>query len=165
MRMRVICPILLCIAMLLPFANAFGLQAQSAPPPDRETIGAVVQELDTAWNARDAARFSAVFSEDGSFGFPFEGLAWHGRDAIKGQYAKFFPTLPPDLRHVTTIDDFEVLTPDLVGVDFEVDIFGADPKIGASQAPLVHYHGYGLGVRMDSGWRIRSARVFAAAKR
>jgi uncharacterized protein (TIGR02246 family) len=123
-----------------------------------------VHELDAAWNARDAARFSAVFSEDGSFGFPVEGIALRGRDAIRGHYTKLFPTMPPDLRHVTTIGDFEVFNPGLVAVDFEVDILGTDSKTGTRKAPLVHYHGFGLGVRTDSGWRIRLARVYAVGK-
>jgi len=59
---------------------------------------------------------------------------------------------------------FEIINADLVAVDFEVDILGTDLKTGTTQAPLVHYHGLGLGVRKDSGWRIRLARVYPVAK-
>ena len=163
MRMRLNYLILLGLPMLLPFPSAFGLQAPSTPP-DRKAILAVVQALDAAWNARDAARFSAVFSADGSFGFPFEGIALRGRNEIREHYAKLFPTLPPGLRHVTTIGDFEIIDSSLVTVDFEVDILPADSGTGTSPAPLVHYHGFGLGVRVDSGWCIRSARVYALFK-
>jgi hypothetical protein len=49
-------------------------------------------------------------------------------------------------------------------VEVQVEILGADPKTGATQTPLVHYGGLGLGVRTDSGWRIRLARVYQVAK-
>jgi uncharacterized protein (TIGR02246 family) len=164
MRKRVSRQLFLGFAILLPYFNALGLQAPSPTPPNRDAIAAVVQELDAAWNAREPARFSAVFSEDGSFGFPVEGIALRGRDEIRGYYAKLFTKMPPDLRHLTTIGYFEIINPDLVAVDFEVDILGTDPKTGTTQAPLVHYHGLGLGVRKDSGWRIRLARVYPVAK-
>ena len=46
------------------------------------------------------------------------------------------------------------------GGDFHAH--ATDPKTGAARALLVHYHGLGLGVRTDSGWRIRLARVYPA---
>ncbi len=156
--------ILIGLAILLPWASALARRAPSASPPNREAIAAVVQELDAAWNAREPARFSAVFSEDGSFGFPGEGIALRGRAEISGHYGKVFAKLPPDLRHLTTIRDFEIMNPDLVAVDFEVDILRADSKTGSTQMPLVHYKGFGLGIRSDSGWRIRLARVYQVAK-
>lgn len=164
MRIRAYFSVLVGLAVLLPYPGVLGRQAPRTPPPDREAILAVVEELDAAWNARDAARFSAVFSEDGSFGFPFEGTALRGREEIRKHYVKLFPTLPPGLRHVTTIGDFEILDPSLVAVDFEVDIMSADPRAGTGPAPIVHYHGFGLGVRTGSGWGIRSARVYALVK-
>jgi len=164
MQKRVYRQLVLGLAILLPYSNALGSQTPSPTPPNRETIAAVVQELDAAWNAREPGRFSAVFSEDGSFGFPVEGIALRGRDEIRAHYAKLFPKMPSDLRHLTTIGNFEIINPDLVAVDFEVHILGTDPKTGSAQAPLLHYHGLGLGVRTDSGWRIRLARVYPVAK-
>jgi uncharacterized protein (TIGR02246 family) len=164
MQLRVYRQFLVGLAVLLPYSNAFGLQTPSTTPPNRETITAVVQELDAAWNAREPGRFSNVFSQDGSFGFPIEGIALRGRDEIREHYAKLFAKMPPDLRHLTTIGNFEIINPDLVAVDFEVDIRGTDPKTGTTQAPLLHYHGLGVGMRTDSGWRIRLARVYSVAK-
>lgn len=91
MQKRVYRQIFLGFAILLPYSNALGLQAPSPTPPNREAIAAVVQELDAAWNAREPARFSAVFSEDGSFGFPVEGIALRGRDEIRGALRQTIP--------------------------------------------------------------------------
>lgn len=163
MHVRVHRQILFGLAILFPLASALGRQTSSTSPPNREVIAAVVEELDTAWNARDAARFSAVFSQDGSFGFPLEGITLRGHEQIMGYYDTLFATMPSDLCHVTTIRDFEIINPDLVAVEVQVEILGTDPKTGATQTPLVHYGGMGLGWRTESGWRIRLARVYRVA--
>ena len=155
---------LLGLAIALLSTGALGQQTPSAAPPNRETIAAVLQALDAAWNARDPVRFSAVFSSDGSFGFPVEGVSLHGRDEIRSHYEKLFAKMPPDWRHITTIRDFEVITDGLVAVEIQVEILGVDPKTRVTQTPLAHYAGMGLGVRTDSGWRIRLARVYQVAK-
>lgn len=160
MQMRLYCPVLLGLAMLVASLSACRAQVPSTTSTDREALAAVVQELDAAWNARDADRFTAVFAEEGNFQFPVEGIALRGRDEIRRHYAKQFATFPPDLRHVTTTGESNVISPGVLAVDFEVDIFGTDPKTGTAQTVLVHYHGLGLGVRTDSGWRIRLARVY-----
>ncbi len=164
MQMRLYGPVLLGLAMLVAFPNAPRAQVPSTTSADREALAAVVQELDAAWNARDAARFSAVFAEEGNFQFPVEGVALRGRDEIRRHYAEQFATFPPDLRHVTTTRESDVIGPGVVAVDFEVDILGTDSKTGAVQTVLLHYHGLGLGVRTDSGWRIRLARVYPVVK-
>jgi uncharacterized protein (TIGR02246 family) len=163
MHMRMNRQILFGLAFFLPYASALAQQAPSSIPPNRETIAVVLQELDAAWNAREPARFSGVFSKDGSFGFPAEGIALHGRGEISEHYVKVFAKMPPNLRHLTTISHFEIMNPDQVAVDFEVNILGTDPKPGNTEKLLGHYHGIGLGVRTDSGWRVRLARVYQVA--
>ena len=164
MRMRLYYPVLLGLIMLVASLNACKAQVPSTTSTDREALAAVVQELDAAWNARDAARFSAVFAEDGNFQFPVEGIALRGRDEIRRHYAMQFATFPPDLRHVTRTGESDVIGPGVLAVDFEVNILGTDPKTGTAETVLVHYRGLGLGMRTDSGWRIRLARVYPAVK-
>jgi uncharacterized protein (TIGR02246 family) len=112
---------------------------------------------------QDAARFSALFAEDASFLFSVEGLMLHGRDEIKQHFAKQFATLPP-MRHVTTTGKTDAITQGLLAVDIQVDIFAVDPKTGLAKNLLVHYNGFGLGIRTDSGWRIRLVRLYCMAK-
>ena len=163
-------PVLFCLffvlgrPMLVTYPNPASMQAQSATSADWETVAAVVRELDAAWNARDAARFSAVFAQEGSFEFPVEGIRLRGRDEIRRHYAEKFPTFTPELRHVTTTRALDVILPGLLAVDFEVDILGPDPKSGKTQTSLVHYAGVGLGVRTDLQWHIRLARVYRVTK-
>lgn len=139
-------------------------QDSSKASTNSMTVAVVVKELDAAWNARDPIRFSNVFTEDGSFQFPVEGVAMHGREEIKKYYTKLFPTLPPNLKHVTAIRDINVISPDILAVDIEVNIYGADPKADSSRISLYHYLGMGLGVRTYSGWHIRLGRVYQMVK-
>ena len=164
MRNRLCCSVVLALALFATSFSALGADVPSTALTDRDALAALVKELDAAWNGRDAARFSAVFAEDGNFQFPVEGIALRGREEIRTHYAKLFPTLPSDLRHVTTTGESNVIGPGILAVDIDVSILGTDPKTGTAQALLLHYRGLGLGVRTESGWRVRLARVYPAAK-
>ena len=164
MQVRLCCPVFLVLVILAGSLASAGAQVLSMASADRDALAALVQELDAAWNARDAVRFSAVFAEDGSFQFPVEGLALRGREDIGRHYAQQFASLPPELRHVTTTRESDVIGPGLVAVDFEVEILGTDPNTGAAQTPIAHYRGLGIGVHSDSGWHIRVARVYSVPK-
>ena len=163
MRMRMYYPALLGLAMLVATLNASGPGVLSATSTDREAVAAVVQELDAAYNAQDAARFSAVFAEDGNFQFPVEGIVLRGRNEIRQHFAKQFATNPP-LRHVTTTGEIDAIGPGILAVDIQVDIQAIDPKTSAAQT-LFHYDGLGLGIQTDSGWRIRLVRLYPVARR
>ncbi|HTY61766.1 MAG TPA: SgcJ/EcaC family oxidoreductase [Acidobacteriota bacterium] len=163
MRIRMYYPALLGLAMLVATLSASGLNGQSTTSADREALAAVVQELDAAYNAQDAARFSAVFAEDSNFQFPIEGIMLRGRNEIRQHFARQFATHPP-LRHVTTTGDIDVIRPGILAVDIQVDIQSIDPKTRAAQT-LFHYDGLGLGIQTDSGWRIRLVRLYPGAKR
>jgi uncharacterized protein (TIGR02246 family) len=155
--------VLLSLAIFLVFHNSCIAQDLSKILADQKALAALVQELDSAYNAQDAARFSAVFAEDANFQFSVEGLALHGRDEIKRHFAKQFETLPP-MRHVTTTGQTDAITPGILAVDIQVDILTVDPKTGLAQTLLFHYNGLGMGIRTDLGWRIRLVRLYRMVK-
>lgn len=95
-QVRCWCPVLVVLLVGVAPPAALRAQIQAVSQADRAALGAVVQELDAARNARDAARFSAVFAEDGSLAFPVEGVALRGREEIRRHYATLFPALSPD---------------------------------------------------------------------
>ena len=162
MHIRLFCQVLLSLATLVASFNACRAQVPGATPADREALSAVVQELDASYDAQDAARFSAVFAEDANFQFPVEGTVMHGRDEIRQHFAGQFATHPP-LRHVTTTGEIDVISPGILAVDIHVNILAIDPRTGAAKT-LFHYDGLGLGIRTDSGWRIRLVRLYPAAR-
>ena len=150
--------------MLAALPNSAGVQAQSSTSPDWVAAAVVLRELDAAYDARDAARFSALFVKDASFEFPVEGTRMKGRDEIRRVFAERFQTLAPEIRHVTTLRAVDEIRPGMIAVDFEVDIVGVDPATGKTQTALFHYSGVGVGVRTGSQWRIRLARVYRMTK-
>jgi hypothetical protein len=68
------------------------------------------------------------------------------------------------MRHVTTTGQTDAITPGILAVDIQVDILGVDPGTGQTQKLLFHYDGLGMGIRTDSGWRIRLVRLYRVAK-
>lgn len=162
MKVHQYCPVLFALTILAVSPNAQGTQVPSAPAADQEALAAVVQELDTAYNAQDAARFAAVFAQNATFQFPVEGLALRGKAEIEQHFAKQFATLPP-FQHVTTTGEIDLVAPGILAVDVQVDILAIDSKTGAAET-LFHYGGLGLGIHADSGWRIQLVRLFPVAK-
>ena len=154
---------LLSLAVFLVSHDSCAAQDSSKISDDQKALAALVQELDSAYNAQDAARFSAVFAEDANFQYSVEGLTLRGRDEIKQHFAKQFATLPP-MRHVTTKVKIDAITPRFLAVDFQLDILAVDPKTGSASALLFHYNGLGLGIRTDVGWRIRLIRLYRMVK-
>lgn len=155
-------PVLLALTMLSLSPNAQGTQVPSATAADQEALAAVVQELDAAYDAQDAARFAAVFAQNATFQSSVEGLALRGKAEIEQHFAEQFATLPP-FQHVTTTGQIDLVAPGILAVDVHVEILAIDPKTGAAET-LFHYGGLGLGILADSGWRIQLARLFPVAK-
>lgn len=155
--------VLLYLAIFPVSRNSCTAQDSGKISADQRALAALVQELDSAYNARDAERFSAVFADDANFQFAIEGLTLHGRDQIKQHFAKQFAALPP-MRHVTTTGETDAITSGILAVDVQVDILAADPKTGLAQTLLSHYNGLGVGIRTDLGWRIRLVRLFRASR-
>jgi uncharacterized protein (TIGR02246 family) len=159
MKTRLCVLVLLSLGLVPVSHTSCTAQDSSKTSADRAALAALVQELDSAYNAQDAARFSAIFAEDANFQFSVEGLTLHGRDEIKQHFAKQFATLPP-MRHVTTTGKTDAITPGLLAVDIQVDILAVDPKTGLAKNLLFHYNGFGMGIRTDLGWRIRLVRLY-----
>ena len=163
MKSHLVVLVLLCLATFLVSHNSCTAQDASKISENQKALAALVQELDSAYNARDAERFSAIFAEDANFQFAIEGLTLHGRDEIKRHFAKQFAALPP-MRHVTTTGETDAITSGILAVDVQVDILAADPTTGLAQSLLSHYNGLGVGIRTDLGWRIRLVRLYRAFK-
>jgi uncharacterized protein (TIGR02246 family) len=155
----------LLLGFVIPLASIIACRphASGTTPDDQQALATIVKEIDDAYNAQDAARFSAVFAENGNFQFPIEGISLHGRDEIRRHFAAQFANLPP-MRHVTKTGEMDTIAPGVLAVDIQVDIFSSDPKTNTAQTLLCHYNGLSLGIRTDSGWRIRLVRLYPSVK-
>jgi uncharacterized protein (TIGR02246 family) len=153
----------LVVAVTLLFQGFCAAQTSHVTLSDQRALADLVQELDSAYDAQDVARFSALFTPDASFSYVIEGPELHGREEIRQHFARQFATLPPML-HVTKTKATNALAPGMLAVDFLLDILSVDPKTGLGQTLLVQYNGMGIGIQTDSGWHIRMVRLYRVSK-
>lgn len=130
---------------------------------DAAAIRGVWSTVDETWNARDAARFSELFTADTSFRFPDRGDGFEGRPAILASFTGRFRTFGPDLRHRTTIREVRGITADVAAIDGIVEILRVGPT-GASPPEVIRrFTIVGIMLRNGETWRIRLLRALDQA--
>jgi uncharacterized protein (TIGR02246 family) len=127
--------------------------------PGEEGVRSLWSTLDAVWNGRDAARFSDLFTAEGSFQFVDSGLALTGRDAIHRHFAGQFPQLPPELRHLTTVREVALVAPGVRTLDGGVEIL-RDGGDNAPPAVLKSFAIVAVMLETAEGWRIRLLRAY-----
>ena len=80
-------------------------------PAEGKVAIALYRELLTAWNARDATRFAAAFSEDGS-AVGFDGSQMNGRDEIASTLSEIFSN-HPTAAYVAKVRELRALEPNV----------------------------------------------------
>lgn len=133
--------------------------AQTPGTPGEAEAHQVFDELDRQWNARDAEAFSAVFAGDASFVFVDRRDTLQGRRAILERFSVQFPTMAPELRHRTTIQDVRAVASGAQMVDGTVEILRqAQPEAG-EPVVLLTFAVFGVVVRGTGEWQIQALRV------
>jgi uncharacterized protein (TIGR02246 family) len=94
----------------------------SMTPADRSAIDALVQTLQAAWNAGDAAAFAAPFAEDADF-VNIRAEHARGRTAIAAGHEAIFRTIYAGSKTSQTVESARLLHADLalVHVKSELD--------------------------------------------
>ena len=122
-------------------------------------IRAVWADLDAAWNARDAARFSAFYADDASFEFVDRGQTIDGREAIRRHFEDQFPRTAPDISHHTRIRATRAIADGVVAADGVVQIRRTPADGAGSPAVLRTFAIYAVMIRTGDTWRIDSLRI------
>ena len=120
---------------------------------------ALTRDFDAAWDARDVARFTSHFTENGDMHFHTMNMHMRGRDEIARTYTKIFSELDPGVKHRTTINEMHVITDDVMLLDATTDIV----KTGAQgQEVILRRHtGASIAVKTHAGWRLRALRIWS----
>lgn len=146
------------------FAAAAALAASAAvaaaPPTaaDRAALDAVASASDVAWNVRDARALSRHYAEDGSLRLSNMPAARTGRDAIQAYFEQSFAQRAGTLRHVTSLDGIEMLTPNLALTDARVEVQQQQPD--GSWKLVRAFRNASLAERDGGGWKIRAVRAY-----
>jgi len=120
--------------------------------------------IDEAWNARDAARFAKVFSEDAMMVFfdPDETLA--GRDAIREAFTQRFPKIAARFEHRSVVTRVRTIDHDMLAVDGTVDVVRRTDDPDAAPEPFKSFRVFSLLARSEDGWRLRDMRVYPSGQ-
>ena len=119
-------------------------------------IQKVRENLDAAYDRRDAEAFSELFVEDADFQWP-SGALLRDREEIRQHFAKSFATMRADYRHITTFARIRFLGPDVAIGDGTVVI----ARVGATEneKPYMKVLLTCIGKKERGGWRIAAARL------
>ncbi|HRQ63844.1 MAG TPA: SgcJ/EcaC family oxidoreductase [Xanthomonadaceae bacterium] len=114
---------------------------------------------DDAWNARDADRFAALFTDEAIMSFVDREETMTGRTAIQEVFAQRFHAFPPDLVHQSTVQRVQAVAHGVLAVDSEVIVLRQPAEAGADGIRLRTFRVFALLSRTDTGWRFRDMRI------
>jgi uncharacterized protein (TIGR02246 family) len=145
--------------LLLAAATALMPEAANASPPsdgDRVALIQLAAQLDAVWDSGDPAAVSALYDVDGSVRMDGRPIV-QGRDAVQAYFVETMGRRPAGVRHVTRVENIDMLSPDLALVDTRVSIERDGPQ--GRREVLAQFHNQTLSLRQADGWRFRAVRA------
>ncbi len=125
---------------------------------DFAAIQQLGEELDHAWDQRDAAQFGSLFLATGSFRFP-GGALLEGRDNIASYYkTTAFPSFDADLVHRTTQKRIQLLSPEIAIADGLVHFIHTEAEKPEDRLDLILFVSSTL-IKENGQWRIAAVRL------
>ena len=115
---------------ILMMALALGGGAAAAAPPlpaDRAALERLAADNDSAWTARDWLRSPANMPSRGTLRVAPTGPIQIGRAAIERFFKTSFERRPAGFRHVTRIDNIEMVSPEMAVADGYVRVERSGP--------------------------------------
>lgn len=133
------------------------LDAAASTPLAEAALTTRIAALESAFNARDAAAISALFSPQGD-AIIGDGARTSGREALRELQISFFAELPPACRL-----DIEVTSTRLLAVDLAM--LEADGTFAECGGSVMEDRGTYLWEHRDGEWTIAALRVLPAEAR
>jgi uncharacterized protein (TIGR02246 family) len=132
--------------------------AQAAPPrdSDRAALEQLASRLDAVWDGGDAAAVTALYAGDGSVRMDGRAIE-QGHAAVLRYFKDTIGRRPANLRHVTKLENIDMLTPDLALADAYVAIEQEQPD-GARRL-LAEFRNQTIAERQGGEWRFRAVRA------
>ena len=126
------------LALAIVLFGATAICAETPEAKDRESIRALVADLDQAWAESDAERWAAHYLPDAEF-INILGMVMPNAEAMRARHHEIFTGVFKGSRHHGVIRSLRFLTPDVAvaDVDIEVTQFTALPPGARPTAPGV----------------------------
>ncbi len=121
---------------------------------DEAAIKQLVANFNQCWNAKDASKCAALYTEDGDF-TSVRGDSDHGRAAVEKHYQKVFTTFLKNAHRTDTVRSVRFLSPTLASVDTDFELTGATSANATEAAKAVRKGLLTWIVKQQGGqWRI-----------
>ena len=149
------------VVILLGFSLAAAVPVGAQQPDAKQAaeiaaIQQVRENLDDAYNRRDAAAFSDLFLEDADFQW-HNGALLPGREAIRQHFANAFKSMPADYLHITEFQRIRFLGADAAIGDGTVVI--ARAGAAENEKPYLKVLLTCIGRKDKGQWRIAAVRL------
>ncbi len=144
--------------MLLVALALSGAAAAAAPPSpaDRAELERLAAANDSAWTVKDWASITGQYVESGTLRVAPTAPIQIGRDSIARFFRTSFERRPAGFRHVTRIDNIEMIAPDMALADGHVRVERAGP---GGWALVREFTSSSLLVREGGRWKLHSVRA------
>lgn len=133
------------------------------PASDRAAVERIAVVADEAWNARDAAGMSTLYTGDATVVVGVGAMSAQGAGGIRDYFTGSFARTPASLRHATTVDRIVVLAPDVAFADSRVALDQLQPD--GSHQSIRHFSSHSVLVKREGEWKIHAVRAVPVAGR
>jgi uncharacterized protein (TIGR02246 family) len=149
------------VMIFLGFSLAISVPADSQKPDEKQAaeivaIQQIRENLDAAYNRRDATAFSELFFEDADFQW-HTGALLKDREEIRQHFVNSFMSMPTDYRHITVFQRIRFLAPDIAIGDGTVVI--ARDRAADNEKPYLKVLLTCVGRKDKGRWRIAAVRL------
>ena len=149
------------VMLVLGFLLAASVPADPQRPDEKRAaeiaaIQQIRQNLDAAYDRRDAAAFSELFLEDADFQW-HTGALLKDREEIRQYFTNSFISMPADYRHITVFQRIRFLAPNMAIGDGTVVI--ARDGAADNEEPYLKVLLTCVGRKDKGRWRIAAIRL------
>jgi uncharacterized protein (TIGR02246 family) len=148
----------LCFLLAVPSALLSAAAVEAAPPPpaDRAALEALAHQADLDWNERDVAGMAGHYTDDASLGL--NGQMLTGNSALADYFKTAFSRRPGTFRHITALEQVDLIRPDLAYSDAIVRVERAQPD--GSWTLERTFRNTSIAVKQGGAWKLRSVRAY-----
>jgi len=145
--------------MTIAALSALCAAAANASPPadkDRVALQRLASDNDAAWTAKDWATITSQYVAGGTLRVDPTAAVEMGQEAIGRFFQASFSRRPDGFRHITVLDNIEMVTPDLAIADAHVRV---EREQNADWVLVREFVSSSLAIREGGKWKLHSVRA------
>jgi len=147
------------LVMTIAALSALCSTAANASPPtanDRAALERLASENDAAWTAKDWATITNQYAAGGTLRVDPTKAVELGQEAIGRFFQASFSRRPDGFRHITKVENIEMVTPNLAIADAHVRV---ERLKDADWVLAREFVSSSLAIREGGNWKLHSVRA------